>query len=172
MIVIGIDPGYGGAFSVLEYSHPAVSYIGVVDAPIYTRNEKRYLDPRRMVDFFDIAFEGCEGPHIVVIEAVGARPGQGVSSMFRFGYGAGLWHGVAAGFKSVARIEFVTAQAWKAAVGVTADKETSLARAREWFPGAERELKRRKDEGRAEALLIAQYFIDRMKLGKEPRMIH
>jgi hypothetical protein len=46
---------------------------------------------------------------------------------------------------------------WKPKVGVTSDKQTSLALARALFPMAADQLKRQKDHNRAEALLIAEY---------------
>ena len=49
----------------------------------------------------------------------------------------------------------VRPQVWKKALGVTSDKNTSLALARELFPEAVLDLK--KHHGKAEALLIAEY---------------
>jgi len=49
----------------------------------------------------------------------------------------------------------VTPQIWKKSMGLTADKRTSLKMARELWPNAP--LNRQKDNGRAEALLIAEW---------------
>jgi len=46
---------------------------------------------------------------------------------------------------------------WKAHMGVTHDKETSLKKARELWPESAHFFKRQKDHGRAEAALLAEY---------------
>jgi len=53
------------------------------------------------------------------------------------------------------RIFFVTPQVWKKSMNLTSDKNESLAAARIAFPQAV--LKLKKDHGKAEALLIAEY---------------
>ena len=88
-----------------------------------------------------------------VIEFVHSMPGQGVSSSFKFGmaYGAAIaimerincpWH-------------MVTPHKWKKDMGLTSDKNESLTMARELWPNAP--LTRKKDNGRAEALLMAEW---------------
>lgn len=157
MIYTGIDPGFTGAVGFLrEDGWP----IGVVDAPVFEKNGKRYLSYSKMLQILEVVLEGEEG--VICIEKVGPRPKQGISSAFRFGYGAGLWHGVAAHFYPKFRVEFVPPAAWKKALGVTADKDTSLTLARNLFPDMAPNLKRKMDDGRAEALLIAYY---QMKFG-------
>ncbi len=55
-------------------------------------------------------------------------------------------------------IEFVSPRVWKKRMGLTtADKETSRAMAIRMFPLLAKELARKGDDGRAEALLIAEY---------------
>jgi len=51
----------------------------------------------------------------VVIEQVSSRPREGTASSFRFGYGAGLWHGIAVGLHLP--VVFVTPRAWRAISG-------------------------------------------------------
>jgi crossover junction endodeoxyribonuclease RuvC len=50
----------------------------------------------------------------------------------------------------------VRPRAWKKDMGLTADKDESLSMARELWPDAP--LARKKDNGRAEALLIAEWL--------------
>jgi hypothetical protein len=60
----------------------------------------------------------------------------------------------------IARLEVhaVQPQKWKAFVGLTGkDKDASLAMAARLYPSAEPLLKRKKDHGRAEALLVAHW---------------
>jgi crossover junction endodeoxyribonuclease RuvC len=67
-------------------------------------------------------------PDLAIIEKVGARPGQGVSSMFRFGQSFGTIIGVVAALQIPVR--FVTPGRWKKHYGLAADKEQARALAR------------------------------------------
>ncbi len=81
---------------------------------------------------------------------------MGISGRFNFGWDAGVP-------STVLRIlgvpaSYVDPTVWKPAVGVTADKKTSLALARRMWPAhADTAFKRVKDNGRAEAALMAHY---------------
>ena len=90
----------------------------------------------------------------VIVEAVHSMPGQGVSSSFKFGmaYGAAIslaqrlncpWH-------------MVDPRRWKKSLKLDSDKDKSLLMARELWPRAP--LARKKDNGRAEGLLLAEYL--------------
>lgn len=81
-------------------------------------------------------------------------PGQGVTSMFSFGYSAGFMYGlvVASGKPHT----FLTPQSWKKIVGLSgSDGEQSRARASQLMPGCARFWPLKKHDGRAEAALIA-----------------
>jgi len=89
------------------------------------------------------------------IEAVGAMPGQGVSSVFAFGKVFGLLLGIlAANFIPHTLVPPVR---WKRALGVPADKDGARARASQLLPTHAGLWTRAKDDGRAEAALIALY---------------
>lgn len=96
------------------------------------------------------------GLKLAVIESVGAMPKQGLSSTFRFGEGYGLVQGILAGL-GVTRTIKATPQVWKASMGVTANKDTSLTLAKNLFPTNAHLFARKKDHGRAEALLLAVF---------------
>jgi crossover junction endodeoxyribonuclease RuvC len=95
----------------------------------------------------------------VVVEKVGAMPGQGVSSMFNFGRSAGIIEGVVAALRMPST--YVTPAAWTKAVGRAAGKDASRMRAMELFPTRADLFKRAKDDGRADAALIAYWYITR-----------
>jgi crossover junction endodeoxyribonuclease RuvC len=80
-------------------------------------------------------------------------PGQGTRSMFTVGLGYGLWLGVLGAL----RIPYTAVRpaVWKRSIGPSKDKEASRLRAQQLYPGAD--LRRKKDHGRAEALLLASY---------------
>jgi crossover junction endodeoxyribonuclease RuvC len=73
-------------------------------------------------------------PDLLVLEKVGARPDQGVTSMFSFGKGYGMIQGVSAGLGIP--YELVTPQAWKGKVlkGTAKDNDAQAAYCRRAFP--------------------------------------
>lgn len=91
---------------------------------------------------------------MIVVEAVHAMPKQGVSSSFKFGmsYGAAL----CLAQRFLEQWELVQPRVWKRDMGLTADKTDSLNMARQKWPEAP--LKRVKDNGRAEALLLSEWL--------------
>ena len=96
------------------------------------------------------------GVKMAYVETVHAMPGQGVTSMFSFGKAAGTIEGVLAGLEIP--VTFVTPQAWKKPLGLLKkDKDVSRTLAIQLFPALSEQLKRKKDGGRADALLIARH---------------
>ena len=73
--------------------------------------------------------------------------------MWTTGYGFGIWIGLLAALQLP--YSWVRPQVWKQAMGLGKAKEPSRLRAMQLFPRAD--LRRRKDHGRAEALLLAWY---------------
>lgn len=154
MKVLGIDPGKSGA-AVLLHDNGRIAEIW--DAPIIKIGTKKVYDTAAMADIIQSVIDAAfTNPVHVAIEQVAARPGQGVTSMFEFGLGYGLWQGMIA----VARIPatFYTPQAWKKGVlaGMPPGKGASLVRAKQLWPTCIG-FNRAKDEGRAEAALIAHH---------------
>ena len=89
------------------------------------------------------------------VEQVGAMPGQGVSSMFRFGATVGAIHmAVAARGHS---LRLVTPAKWKAHFRLARDKGVARGLAARRFPTNAKDFARVRDDGRAEASLIALY---------------
>lgn len=149
--VLGIDPGKGGA-AVLLREDGRIDKIW--DAPILTIGTKKVYDTGAMADIF--TFATASRPLHVAVEKVGAMRGQGVTSMFEFGLGYGLWQGMIA----LARmpVTFYTPQAWKKGVlaGMPPGKGSSIVRAKQLWPTCDG-FNRAKDDGRAEAALIAHH---------------
>ena len=154
--VIGIDPGISGAISVFNWE--TQSLLEVIDMPTLEvdsgKTKKRHISAAGLRNIL----EGHPDSH-VVIEKVGAMPGQGVTSMFNFGRSAGIIEGVVVGLKIPHT--YVTPQTWTKAVGRAAGKDASRMRAMELFPAKADLFKRAKDDGRADACLIAYYYIHR-----------
>jgi crossover junction endodeoxyribonuclease RuvC len=94
---------------------------------------------------------------IIAIESVHSMPGQGVRSTFDFGMNFGIWLGVIAALNIP--MELVTPQEWKKHYGLIGkDKDASRIIAVQLFPQMAMELKLKKYNGRAEALLLAEYL--------------
>ena len=93
-------------------------------------------------------------PTCCIIERSSSSPQQGVSSAFNYGVGFGSLLG-ACGVLSIP-LHLVSPAKWKRDLGLSSDKNASLDKARLLFPAAP--LSRNKDDGIAEALLIAWWF--------------
>ena len=150
--VIGIDPGINGAIAMFRDN----VLFTVVDMPTLEvdsgKTKKRHISAvglRDILVYYPTAH--------VVIEKVGAMPGQGVTSMFNFGRSAGIIEGVVAAMHLPST--YVTPAAWTKAVGRAAGKDASRMRAMELFPSKAELFKRAKDDGRADAALIAYWYI-------------
>jgi crossover junction endodeoxyribonuclease RuvC len=91
-------------------------------------------------------------------EKVGGMVGDGASSAFNFGRMAGACEAIVK--VSGARFVFVTPQAWKRSMklrGGREGKDESRSLATSLFPASAAQFRRVKDDGRAEAALLAEY---------------
>jgi crossover junction endodeoxyribonuclease RuvC len=77
--------------------------------------------------------------------------------MFNFGRSAGIIEGVVAALRMPHT--YVTPATWTKAVGRAAGKDASRMRAMELFPDNDDWFRRAKDDGRADAALIAYWYI-------------
>ena len=150
-ISIGIDPGLGGA---LAFIPEAPNLPWVVNMPVI-KHGGGFV--KRAVDLPELARElkllQVIGEPYATMEKVHAFPGQGSSSVFSLGMS--FW-GVAGVFAALGiPLTLVEPRAWKLNYGLDKDKQKSLDLARKMFPTVK--LTRKKDHGRAEALLIAAY---------------
>ncbi len=151
MIWYGVDCGFGGAIAELHpdgtlYIHDMPTVVGA--------KGKTEINHHAILDLLD------GPPSTVWIERVASRPGQGISSAFRFGEQFGALQMAVAAKGHVLRM--VTPSAWKKHFGLSADKGASRSVALQRFPAAAALFARVKDADRAEAALIALY-------GKEAR---
>lgn len=152
-LFLGIDPGFTGAIAIVGGKEPFLA-----DMPITTN-----VKGSREVDAeFLFTVLALYAPRIraAVVEQVGSRPGEGGSSIFKFGFGAGVIRGVLGSLQI--KPFYVQPAVWKSLLGVSSDKETSLALARKLYPASTLQLARKKDHGRAEALLLAHFGATRL----------
>ena len=154
MFILGIDPGNSGAIASYDGKD-----VVIIDMPIIKAKSRgnEIVWSQLANDFIKAEFYMADH---AFIEKVGAMPGQGVASMFKFGYAAGGVRGIIAA--NWIAVTLVTPPVWKkfqGLIGFTkkAKSAASRARASDLFPGKCDLFKRVKDDGRAEAALIAHY---------------
>ncbi len=147
MRILGIDPGLSGALALFDDGA-----LDVFDVPtVKARARGREVDWSEAARWIDAA------GHIdhAIIESAAAMPRQGVASMFKFGFVCGgLRALVAAHFIPVT---YVSPKKWKGSLSVPKAKDGARARASELFPLYSHLWQRVKDDGRAEAAMIALY---------------
>ena len=151
-LIAGIDPGLDGALVLYDPSHAEPPK--VYDMPTYdiTTNGKRkcQLNLYELARILDVHAPTVKS---AVIEEPAAMPGQGVSSMFKFGFNCGVAQAIVAAHFIPTKL--TRPSAWKKAMGLTSDKDASRKLASQMMPQHARLWARVKDDGRAEALLLA-----------------
>jgi crossover junction endodeoxyribonuclease RuvC len=149
--VLGIDIGSQGAIALLT---PAGDLIEVVDMPILRDGPKGRPNVSAAL-LADIVVKMRAAT--AYVEFVSARPGEGAVGASAFGRSRGVIEGVcgAAGVP----LSFLTPSHWKRLVGIAPGKEGAKDAARSEairrWPGHAATFARVKDDGRAEAALIA-----------------
>lgn len=153
-VFLGIDPGNTGA---LVWLREDGLVLDVQDMPVLKiktgKTIKNRLSPQLLSDMLR-SFPAESGTLFAYVEQVGAMPKQGVSSTFNFG----MSYGMILGCLSALDIPFhtITPAHWKRLVGLRGGKGASRALAAQLYPDRAGMFARVKDDGRAEALLIAR----------------
>lgn len=150
-VVIGIDPGLSGALAVLADGEPLV----IVDMPTMRVDGHNEVCARTLAT----SLRNIRGQHpgayfLAVIEQVNGRAGWGATQGFRFGAGFGKVKAVL----ETLGIDYreVQAPVWKRHFHLKGgDKNASRELASARFPSIADAFQRKRDDGRAEALLIA-----------------
>lgn len=160
MIVVGIDSGATGGVAFLNGGKAAVH-----DMPV--RAVKVGEKMRNKLDAYALAVllrQNCpvDEKAVVYLEQLHARAEQGASGkrngMQSQGAMMEMFGGICAVLACL-RMEVVPVypQSWKRIYKLDSDKNAARAVAQTVFPQLQADLKRVKDDGRAEALLIARY---------------
>ena len=149
---IGIDPGISGAIAIVSDDG-----VELFDMPIVPKSSGKGNE----VDCVNLSMilhtqKYNSNLSTVYVEKVHAMPGQGVTSMFGFGRSLGVVEGVLAALEMP--YVFVNPQKWKRLAGLQGKKKHySVTVASKLYPRVADQLTRKKDVGRADALLIAHY---------------
>jgi len=147
MNIIGVDPGATGAIALLTHGELA----DVIDTPVI---DKR-VNVAEVARWFKTQ-HGLVGIDKVVIENVHSMPGNSGRSMFAFGRALGDVEACAIALGHV--VEFVSPAVWKRDMGLTGkNKGASRQLATDLWPTCSDLFARVKDDGRAEAALIAKW---------------
>jgi len=165
--IIGIDPGLSGAVAIYDTAEPHKSRF--FDIPtIHIKGSKKVVDARKLADLVgELLFrlptrpDGEVSTIMAVVENVHSMPRQ--AGAFAFGLSTGIIHGVLA--THGIPFTLVTPAQWKGAMKLhrkpeeptSAVKNRARALATRLFPHLASEFARVKDDGRAEALLLAVY---------------
>jgi len=154
MKIIGIDPGLSGAIAILENN----KVLNIFDMPVMSegKKNKRQLNSALLVSLLKENIGQSEEVSIVV-EQVNAMPGQGVTSMFNFGQTFGAIKGVCAALELP--IFFVRPSKWKKYFElINSSKDSSRTKAIEMYPMLSKQLSKKKDVNKSDAILIARFF--------------
>ena len=155
MRVLGVDPGTGGALAMIDTE---LSALVVADMPIAVI-EVGKMKRRQISEFWLADLLRLYEPDCAWIERVHALPKQGVTSSFSFGLSYGLVRGVLAALG--VPVSLVTPQEWKKSFRLGASKNEARVIAARLFPANSGSFTRAKDDGRAEAALLALFGAQR-----------
>lgn len=147
MRVLGIDPGLSGAYVLLENGTP----IEWERMPTYLVGKNNRVNTAALASL--LRFLNIDK---AMVEQVGARPGQGVSSMFTFGHAVGSVMGVLGALEIP--VTNVTPQSWKKAAGINGkDKDEARSKALQLWPHWRELDKKGAGQAFADAALIARF---------------
>ena len=143
--ILGIDPGITGGLALL-----CGDGLLAVAMPVLTLNGKNEINLAELRSIL-----GQWAPTHAWLEKQQAMPRQGATSSFRTGQN----YGDLRGFLTASLIPWreVRPAVWKKAMSVPADKAAAIAIATRTFPAHSDLWSMRKDDGIAEAALIAAY---------------
>lgn len=145
MMYLGIDPGFSGAWGMIDHNGKYQSCGDMLHNDKHILSRAVWAEMCQAVDRQDLE---------IIVESVHSMPRQGVASTFKFGMAYGAAISLAERFNCPWHL--VAPKKWKKLLGLDSDKDNSLELARSLWPNAP--LSRKKDNGRAEALLLAEYL--------------
>ena len=146
-MILGCDPGLDGGLAIINGSE--IELLETVPTEPKGGFIKRQVDAQKLSNILRVY-----PISVCYLERVASRPGQGVGSVFSFGDTYGAIRGVLGALNIPTYT--IAPQTWKKYWHLTSNKDESLDVARMIWPEAP--LKRKKDHGGAEALLIADYW--------------
>lgn len=153
-VVIGIDPGLNGAVAAID--NMTGDLIWVEDMPTVGHSKDRVVSPAHLADLLQ-----PELVTVACVEIASTRPGLSVSAVLKTGTGYGMILGVIAALRMP--VTYAQPARWKKDLGLAADKHLSRKLATETWPAMSPTFARVRDDGRAEAALIARWAWQRAR---------
>lgn len=167
---VGIDPGISGALVVIEDGNITFYDTPTVQVKV-GKSIKNQVDPFACSEILRKYANGPVGSMMVTIEKVQPMPSfkvqrkgeepreqaMGATSAFNFGRDFGMWLGILAALN----VPYMLAHpaTWKRRIlsDMEKGKDASRVKAMQLYPHVSIDLARKKDHGRADALLLARY---------------
>lgn len=155
MLWIGIDPGKQGAIAMIEGNQQQITGVTICDMPLLPNGEVNATQLHNiLIRKNSVLSTTC------YVEKAQPMPKQGVVSVFSYGCGYGTILAIL--HLLYIPLQEIPASKWKKSFSLSKDKTESVTKAIELFPSfvSERNFytpKGRLLDGRAEALLIAEY---------------
>lgn len=165
---VGIDPGITGALAAIDAADGSIE---LFDTPTFQDGNRTRIDVHGATDLIRylqldkgkaisaVLEKSQPMPHIGKgnVGKGGKSTGHGSIASFSLGYSFGVWNGILTAMQVPYRL--VTPQSWKKSMmpGEAKEKDASRIVAIRMFPRAADSLKRKKDNGRSDALLMAEY---------------
>ena len=150
MLVMGIDPGHSGAFAFVDTIRHTIR---IYDMPVKTEVKTKVR--REVAAPLAARIIQLNMPDHAYLEEVWSSREQQSVNAFTFGDGYGTIKGLLA--MGGIPLTKVRPQLWKKTTRCPKDKNEARFRAMELFPSCAEVFARAKDDGRAEAALIALY---------------
>ena len=152
--ILGIDPGLSGGYAIID---DAAHIVECGNFPTHTVNKKERLDGDALAVKLGAYRFGCRA----YVEAVSSRPRQ--AGQFQFGLNTGIVHGILHAHEIPFKL--VSSASWKGQFGIKREhdetkrdkKNEARQMAANLYPAHADKFKRAKDDGVAEAVLIALY---------------
>lgn len=159
-VVVGVDPGVTGALALMVNG----LLVDVADMPAAVgagTKSNRVLagELRLIVDDWGFRYPEPDHQWMAIVEGVNAMPKNGAIAGFSLGHSLGTVDAVL--HCLLIGVEHVSPAVWKRAMGLGKDKNASRALASQLYPGHATKWARVKDDGRAEAVLLAHWFTHR-----------
>ncbi len=160
---IGIDPGIHGGIAVI---YEGLETYNAYPLPIMShkvgKKTRNKLNVEGFIGLLRDIINGCNGLEEIniAIEHVTAMPGNGVTSMFNFGYTFGILLGV--GHTFTRKISTIPPRTWKNLVlkDYPHDKQGSISFVQAFYPKLNLILPRKKipHDGMADSMCISHYL--------------
>lgn len=171
MFHVGVDPGATGAVAAIDSITRAVYFW---DTPVIAIKSGKTFKNQMDAHACTLILQNLDRSNgvLVTIEKVNAMPGwkndpdnpgqkvqaaMGVTSAFNFGMGFGVWIGICAA--SLLPYQLIHPATWKPKLmaDMGKEKDASRLKAMQLYPATAKDLARKKDHARADALLLAHF---------------